>query len=229
VVKFLETLKGFGLKPWAIVFDLWRAFPKSVQRVFPGILIQYDHFHVMNQIHRYLKNALLQFRRQLKEAGLKDLQEEIWQHKWRLLKNMHRWTLQDHFIIEDLMKVYRGTVVEKVLLFKECLFRLFNNVQSRQEALQKRDELYGQTWWRSSWHLTKVMQLFMSPKFPYMLTYPDYPEIPRAGNSETLIRTWRQIERVRYGFRTQNEKQNHLKLYQIKHYLNDNFNRYTEK
>ncbi len=229
VVKFLETLKGFGLKPWAIVFDLWSAFPKSVQKVFPGILIQYDHFHVMNQIHRYLKNALLQFRRQLKEAGLKDLQEEIWQHKWRLLKNMDRWTLQDHFIIEDLMKVYRGTVVEKILLFKECLFQLFNNVQSRQEAFQKRDELYEQTWWRSSWHLTKVMQLLMSPKFPYMLTYLDYPEIPRAGNSETLIRTWRQIERVRYGFKTQKGKQNHLKLYQIKHYLNDNFTRNTEK
>jgi hypothetical protein len=145
VVKFLETPKGFGLKPWAIVFDLWSAFPKSVQKVFPGILIQYDHFHMMNQIHRYLKNALLQFLRQLKEAGLKDLQEEIWQHKWRLLKNMEWWTLQDHLIIEDLMKVYRGTVVEKVLPFKEGPFQLFNNAQSRQEAFQKRDELYEQT------------------------------------------------------------------------------------
>jgi len=117
VVRFLETLKGFGPKPWAIVLDLWSAFPKSVQKVFPGTFIPYDHFHVMNQIHRYLKHALLQFRRELKEAGLKELQEEIWQQKWRLLKNMDRWTFQDHFIIEDLMKVYRGTVVEKVLLF----------------------------------------------------------------------------------------------------------------
>lgn len=126
-------------------------------------------------------------------------------------------------IIEDLMKVYRGTIVEKVLLFKECLFQLFNNVHSRKEAFQKRNELYEQTWWRSSWHLTKVMQLLMSSKFPYMLTYLDYPDIPKAGNSETLIRTWRQIERVWYGFRTQKGKQNHLKLYQIKNYLNDQF------
>jgi len=69
----------------------------------------------------------------------------------------------------------------------------------------------------------------MGPKFPYRLTYLDYPEIPRAGNSETLIRTWRQIEKGRYGFRSQKGKQNHLKLYQIKQYLDDNFKCYTEK
>ena len=132
-------------------------------------------------------------------------------------------------IIADLIKVYRGTIVEKVLLFKECPFQLFNNVRSLEEAFQKRDELYEQTWWRSSRHLTKVMQLLMSPKFSYILTYLDYQEIPRTGNSETLIRTWKQIERVRYGFRTQKGKQNHLKPYQIKHYLNDYFDRNKEK
>jgi hypothetical protein len=51
----------------------------------------------------------------------------------------------------------------------------------------------------------------------------------QAQRAVLQARHSRSIERVRYGFKTQEGKQNHLKLYQIKHYLNDNFNRYTEK
>ena len=125
---------------------------------------------------------------------------------------MDRWTLQDHLIIEDLMKVYRGPVVEKVLLFKECLFQLFNNVRSREEALHKRDELYEQTWWRSSWHLTKVMQLLMSPNFPIKtlhilldnfflqcsISFSDYLTVLWAGVVLCLVFTWR-LENSRLG------------------------------
>jgi len=62
----------------------------------------------------------------------------------------------------------------------------------------------------------------MSYKFEYMITYMDDKRIPRSGNIENLIAIWRQMERVRRGFKTERGKQNHLKLYQIKHYLNNN-------
>lgn len=40
---------------------------------------------------------------------------------------MDRWTFKDYLTIEELIKVYQGTIVEKVLHLKECLFQLLNN------------------------------------------------------------------------------------------------------
>jgi len=53
-----------------------------------------------------------------------------------------------------------------------------------------------------------------------MTTYLDHPQIPKTTNSENIIRTWRQMEKVRYGFKTEKGRLNHLKLYQIYKYLN---------
>ena len=61
----------------------------------------------------------------------------------------------------------------------------------------------------------------MSSKFEYMITYMDDKRIP-SGNIENLIAIWRQMEKVRRGFKIERGRQNHLKLYQIKHYLNNN-------
>jgi hypothetical protein len=59
----------------------------------------------------------------------------------------------------------------------------------------------------------------MSSKFEYMIAYMDDKRIPRSGNIENLIAIWRQMGKVRRGFKTEKGKQNHLKLYQVKHYL----------
>jgi hypothetical protein len=52
-----------------------------------------------------------------------------------------------------------------------------------------------------------------------MITYLGDRRIPRSGNMENLIAIWRQMEKVRRGFKTEQGRQNHLKLYQVKHYL----------
>lgn len=56
-----------------------------------------------------------------------------------------------------------------------------------------------------------------------MITFLDHPEIPKSGNSENVIRVWRQMEKVRYGFKSHKGKLDHLKLYQIKRYLSEKF------
>jgi transposase len=223
VKRFLEKLASFRIKPWAIVFDLWAAFPKQVRKVWPNIIIQYDHFHVMQWLHKYLKNALLHFRKELKEKGLLDMRSEIWEYKWRLLKNMDKWTTKDHQIIQDLIQFYSGTIVEKVLLFKEQLYNIFDLSSTKDEAYAKRNALLQEKWWQSSWHLSRAMKFLMSDKFRYMLTYLENPEIPRSGNLENLNSVWRQIESARFGFKTDQGRLDHLKLYQISRYLQGNF------
>jgi hypothetical protein len=177
----------------------------------------------MQWIHKYLKNALIQFRKELKEQGLEDMRSQIWEHKWRLLKNMDKWRPQDHEIISELIEVYTGTIVEKVLIFKEHLYEIFDFSSTQEEAYAKRDALAQQSWWQDSWHLSQGMKFLMSSKFQYMVTYLRNSKIPRSSNLENLNSIWRQIDSARFGFKTEKSRLDHLKLYQISTYLQGNF------
>ena len=54
-----------------------------------------------------------------------------------------------------------------------------------------------------------------------MITYLDHPQIPKSGNLEDVIRTWRQMEKVRYGFELDKGRLDHLKLYELQKYLKE--------
>ena len=215
----LWKLKDLGLNPWAVIVDLLAAYPRQIKKVWPKVVIQYDHFHIMQVVFKYFKNAILAFRKSLKSEFFKDYKRELWEKKWLLLSNMDDWSSLSHSQIERLMKTYHGTIIEDILIFKEQIKLILQEAKSLKEAYYYRDELAKQTFWRHSYHLTKIVEFLMSPKFEYMVGYLKYPSIPRAGNSETLIRAWRQMEKVRYGFKTVKGQLDHLKLYQVNTYL----------
>lgn len=157
VEDFCWRLRELGIKPWAIIFDLLAVYPKQVRKVWPGITIQFDYFHVMQKIHKHLKEMLMVFRRSLKGKEWQFHREELWEHRWRLLKNMDRWR----------------------------------------------------------------MKFLMSPQFKYTITYLGDIQIPRSGNIENMIKHWRDMEKPRFGFRKGKGRQNHIKLYQLKHYIKE--------
>lgn len=222
IEAFLVTLRNMGIVPWAIIFDLATVFPKQARKVYPNIIIQFDYFHVMQEIYRHLKNALLKFRKDLMDLGLEDERREIWEHKWRLLKDMDKWTSTEQLVMEDMISYYQDTIVENVLIFKEQVRDIFNNSKDQKEAYAKRDALAEETYWQDSYHLSKIVKFLSGWKFEYMTTYLKYLQVPRCGNSESCIRIFRLMEKVRYGM-TAKGRQDHLKLYQISKYLNEKF------
>ena len=217
--KFLQRIDKWDIKPYCVIFDLWTTFPKVVRKVWPEAFLQYDYFHVMQWIWHYLKNALIQFRKSLKGERWVFHREEIWEMKWGLLKHMDHWTRKEHLLIPEMIQIYKGTPVEKILLFKEELWNIFDFSTTKAEAVAKRDTLSQEHWWRDSWHLQKCVEFLMSPKFDLMLTYLENPQVPRCGQSETLINVWRQVEAVRRGFKSSQGRPNHLKLFQLTNYL----------
>jgi transposase len=217
--KFLRKLDGWGIQPYCVIFDLWTTFPKVVRKVWPQASLQYDYFHVMQRLWHYLKSALIQFRKSLKGERWILHREELWEMKWGLLKRMDRWTEKEHLLIPEMIQIYRGTPVEKVLLFKEELWDIFDLSTTKAEATAKRNTLAQEHWWQNSWHLKKCMDFLLSSKFHLMITYLEDSRIPRSGQSETLINVWRQMETVRRGFKTHKGRINHLKLFQLSHYL----------
>jgi len=218
IQEFIVKLKALGIIPYAVIIDLATAYPKQVRKVYPDVIIQFDYFHVIQEVQKCIRNAIISFRKELAARGLDDEKDQIWQCKWKLLKNMDNWTAGDHKVIEQLLYIYRGTIIEKLLIFKEQLRDIFDNSKSRLEAYHKRYLLSQQTYWQDSYYLRRVMKFICSWRFPYMITYLSYPKIPRAGNSETCIRLWRQMEKTRYGMTIQGRK-DHLKLYQISKYF----------
>lgn len=218
---FCQRLAEWGINPYCVIFDMLTSFPKVISKVWPDALWQFDHFHVMQWLWHYLKNALVQFRKSLKGKKWELHREELWEMKWGLLKNMERWSEKERLLIPEMMEIYAGTVVEKVLLFKEQLWNIFDNSETKAEAYAKRDALAKEGWWQDSWHLTKCMEFLLSPKFEYMVTYLEHPEVPRCGQSESLINVWRQMEAVRRGFKNPKGRLDHLKLFQITYYLKE--------
>ena len=220
IEEFCRRLKGFGINPYVVIVDLCKAFPKQIRKIWPGVLIQFDYYHVQQIIHRYLRQLLFGFIRRLRKISPLAA-EELWEHRWRILKNMEKWSKKDHEILTMFMEVYADTPVEQILILKERLYEIFNLSISKKEAYEKRDKFFNETWWKNSWHLTQVVRFLMRPDFESMVLYLDNHRVPRCGNIETLIRSWRQMEKVRYGFSSEKGRQNHLKLYQVKHYLKD--------
>lgn len=215
----LWRLKDLGIDPWAVIVDLLFTYPKQIKKVWPEVIIQYDHFHVMQVIYRYFNNAIIRFRQSLKGEHLQDYKREIWEKRWFFLSNMDNWDSLSHQQMEELIDIYQGTIIEDILIFKERIRLIFES-SSKKEAYELRDDLAKDLWWRKSYHLTKIMDFLLSPRFEYMITYLEYPQIPKCGNSETMIRTWRQMEKVRYGFKTEKGQLDHLKLFQVNCYLN---------
>jgi hypothetical protein len=75
---------------------------------------------------------------------------------------MDRWTDKEHLLIPEMIDIYKGTSVEKVLLLKEEVWSIFNLSKTKTEALAKRDALAQENWWKDCWHLQKCMDFLMS-------------------------------------------------------------------
>ena len=173
---------------------------------------------------------MAEYRRILKEQGIDTL--DIWLARWVILKNMERWNFKECRIIEGLLTKYQGTTIEDILILKQKIRDIFISSKNQQEAYLKRDSLTRENWFLKNQHFAKIIKFLNGPYFKYMTTFLDHPEIPRSGNSENVIRTWRQMEKVRYGFKSDKGRVDHLKLYQLKRYLRNEIcnilaNRYT--
>jgi len=218
VKEHFQAIKSLGIEPWAIIFDMRACFPKAAKTVFgKDIIIQHDYFHVMKIIHYHLNRAMAEYRRILKEQGTDTL--DIWLARWVILKNMERWTFKECRIIENLPARYQGTTIEDILILKQKIRNIFISSKNQQEAYLRRDSLTRENWHFKNRHFANIIKFLNTPYFKYMTTFLDHPEIPKSGNSENVIRTWRQMEKVRYGFKSDKGRIDHLKLYQVNKYL----------
>ncbi len=71
IEEYLIKIRGFGIKPWAIIFDMAVAFPGKARKVFPGVIIQHDYFHVMKKNTLAFKKCIIRISFGIKETRTK--------------------------------------------------------------------------------------------------------------------------------------------------------------
>lgn len=219
--RFFLDVKGLSVHPRAIIADMAGGIRKGAMTVFPNALYQYDYFHIMKSVHEKLKAEIRYFWWQLTQEKRLEESALLWDCQWALLKNWESWNYRDEERWHIVTHRFPGTMIARLPAFKQELRDCFDESKSVKEAIQRRD-----TWvahWHpyiaSSKHLKKIVALMTSHLFPFMITYLDHRWIPRTTNAETLIRTYRKMEKTRYGFGSIKGRQNHLKLFQLKQYL----------
>jgi hypothetical protein len=224
VVKYLKKLKELGIEEVkCFIVDMWKSFPIAIKEVYPKAKIQYDYFHIWQDINRHLEKTIKEYCKSLKENEFNVLAIDLWNHRKILLTNFNnhkKMTEKRTEKIQELRKIHKGTIIEDVLIFKDRIRNICEKSKTQQEAYDKKNQLYYEKWHKKNIYFKKIIRLFMNTATcHYMFTFLKEPDVLRSGNAENLIKIVRSWEKSRYGFRTIKGLQDHLKLYQRTKYL----------
>jgi len=209
-----------------IYVDFWRAYPAAIQAIYPDAVIQYDFFHVMQNIHRHLYKALTAYRKVLKEAktahdqdkARKAFHTKLWQNRYLVFTNDEHLSPEQRQTLDELLAEHADTIVEQIVVFRHHLRTMFNESESFVTALEHLATLILDGWADVSAAFGTVMT-FLQEHFDNICTYLRVPLVQRNSLSECTVRSLRRIEHIRQGFKTQQGRVNHLKLLQWRTYI----------
>jgi hypothetical protein len=226
IKAILRWFRMLGLEIKVFYVDFWLAYPPAIKAIYPQAEIQYDFFHVIQNIHRHLYKALTAYRQTLKAAGSdeeeikvsQELHKQLWKNRYLPFTNEENLSQEQRQVLDELLESHHDTIVEQIVIFRWYLRDLFNHSASFSEALEKLAFLVLEGWADLSTRFGKIMS-FLQTHIENILTYLRLPEVQRNSLSEATVRSLRRIERLRQGFKTHQGRVNHLKLLVWRKYL----------
>jgi transposase len=226
IQAILRWLRILGLRITVVYVDFWHAYPPAIKAIYPKAVIQYDFFHVMQNIHRHLYKALTAYRKALKAAKTEHDQDKVrkavhaklWQNRYVLFTNEEGLSLEQQQTLDELLAEHADTIVEQIVVFRQHLRTLFNESESFGTALEHLATLILEGWADVADAFGKIMT-FLQEHFDNICTYLRVPTVQRNSLSECTVRSLRRIEHIRQGFKTHQGRVNHLKLLQWRTYM----------
>ncbi len=226
IKAILRWFRILGLEIKVFYVDFWLAYPPAIKAIYPTADIQYDFFHVIQNIHRHLYKALTAYRKAFKKAKCdkeqaeirQQLHKDLWKHRYLLFTNDENLTDEQRQILDELLQEHTDTIVEQIVLFRQQVRVIFNECDTFSEAVDHLAVLILDGWADLSTHFGKIMS-FLQNHIENMLTYLRKPDVQRNSLSECTVRSLRRIEKIRQGFKKHSGRVNHLKLLQWRTYL----------
>lgn len=226
IQAILRWFRILGLRITVFYVDFWLAYPCAIKAIYPAAVIQYDFFHVIQNIHRHLYKALTAYRKEFKAVKTekdqakvrKALHTKLWQNRYVLFTNEANLTVEQCQLLDELLQEHTDTIVEQIVIFRHHLRTIFNESDTFSVALEHLATLMLDGWADVSTTFGKIMA-FLQEHFTNICTYLRVPNVQRNSLSECTVRSLRRMEQVRQGFKTQVGRVNHLKLLQWRTYI----------
>ena len=226
VVSFLQELKNWGLKFTAFYVDGCAAYKQAISQVYPEAAIQYDYFHVIQNIWRHLWRGMVKHRKAIKRKAdeieepeekirLKALAKRLWKRRGLLFKSDHRMNPEERrellelMTIDDEVSVLRGFLSKVWGIFRHSKGEL--GARQRFGKLRRRSEVKPETAY------AKVVD-FLAGRFDDMIAFLRIPGVRRNSLAESGMRSLRRLEQGHDGFRGSQGRDNYLRLYQAIRY-----------
>jgi Transposase len=227
VKPFLQRFQRLGLQFTTFYIDHCQAYFKAIGAVYPQAAIQYDYFHILQNIWHKVWGEFRCPRRDLKARGeaaetkwyaqkLKKMAAHLWQHRYLFFKAEENLSAQEKETMQAVltqqpeMSYLRG--------FLQKVWAIFEGPTTATEAQEKLDELKKYAAYKTDNGYTKSSS-FLEEHFQHMTTFLRVPGVQRNSLAESGRRVLRRLERNHDGFRSDKTRRNALKIYQAVTYL----------
>jgi hypothetical protein len=227
VAAWLLEVKGWGIEPRTFYVDGCEAYRGAIRQVFPNAVIQYDYFHIIQNIWKKLRKLVTDRRRDIKaraEAAetpaysqrLFDLAQRIWEKRGLFLKRDENMTAAEQTELVELLEADK--TLPTVRGFAKAVWNIFDNSQDEASAreallaLAARPEVVRGTPYASTVR-------FLRSRFDDMIAFLLHPGVKRNSLAETGIRCLRRLERGHDGFRGAEGFDRYLRIYQAIKYF----------
>ena len=228
VKPFLERFQRLGLQFTSFYIDHWQAYFNAIGAVYPPAEIQYDYFHILQNLWRKVWGEFRCHRRDLKARGeavettwyarkLKKMATHLWKNRYLFftaeenLSATEKETMQAVLTQQPEMSYLRG--------FLQKVRDIFDGPTTEAEAQEKFAELKKYAAYQEDNGYTKSIS-FLAEHFPNMTTFLRVPGVQRNSLAESGMRVLRRLESNHDGFRSDKGRRNALKIYQAVMYLN---------
>jgi transposase len=238
VCAFLEEVKSWGLDLKSFYVDGCEAYRAAIMKVFPGAVIQYDYFHVIQNVWRKLWKAVVARRKELKVQGESDktsasserllsLAKRIWEKRHMFFKHDEKLTDEEQQVLQELQE--QEPLLARVRGFVKGVWHIFQDSKTEEDALANLAELKARPEVEPGSPFAKAIA-FLHGRFSDMVAYLRHPTfMQRNSLAETGIRCLRRLEQGHDGFRGPDGMDRYVRLYQAIKYCGWTVHRFTSE
>lgn len=227
VVVFLQWLHGLGLKIRTFYIDTCSTYRKTIPQVFKDARIQLDYFHIIQNVWRHLWKFFVSRRRAIAsraensktpwyKARMKALARSLWENRHILFKGERKLTPEDRTKLTEICEA--DGKIRGIRAFLSGVWNIFENSKDQEEAKKALEELKRQESAMDSKHHKKALD-FLEDTLEQATTYLREEDVQRNSLAECGMRILRRLEQEHDGFRTDDSREDFLKIYQAVKYL----------
>ena len=232
VVRFLEKLKRWGLSFQTFYIDHCASYAKAIKRVYPEAQIQYDYFHILQNVWRTIWRTFVRHRREIKRrseavetpwyaAKLEALAKRLWENRGLIFK-FNDLSEEDKAKLSEL--VAEDSLLGTIRSFLGCVRGIFTDSEGELGARQRLGRLLAREEVKKPTKSGKPSAFanavsFLEEHFEHMITFIRVDGVKRNSLAETGMRTLRRLEQGHDGFRTSEGRDRYVRLFQAIRYF----------